>query len=233
VAQGNPQLQELDACLNGGYTGRRWVPAPEMNCGPRNDPFSDIPPPPVPDCDERNMRISNREPITLSPGHYCGGLRVPAGAEVTLEPGIYNISGGSLDLRANGNISGDDVMFHLTDDRANFSMHSGGTWNVTPPTSGDYRGVTIYQDRDVMPRQPNEFTGGGELNIVGAIYAINGDMRLQGSPRVTMVGGRNVLITGTLALQGSPELIVEATENPNLLPNDRLIGRDSYIRVIK
>lgn len=233
VAQGNPLLAEAEVCLNGGFSGKKWVPGPEEGCGTRNDPYFDIQQPSLPPCDNPRPNIRSRGPVTLQPGHYCKGLKFSANSQINLTPGIYHISGGALDMAANANITGNGVMFHLSGDRANFEMHSGGTWNVTPPSSGEYRGISIFQDRDTKPRQPNMITGGGTLNLTGIVYAISGELKLQGSPQVFLRGAGTTVLTDTMTLQGSPEFIVSAVEDPNLKPNDRIIGREAYVRVVR
>lgn len=231
-AQGNPVLGDAEVCLNGGFSGKKWVPGPETECGTRQDPYFDIREPEVPPCDHNRFKISNRGPVNLSPGHFCGGMKLPANSDVNLDPGIYFLSEGGLELGANANISGDGVMFYLAGDRSNFELHSGGNWDITPPSSGEYRGITIFQDRAAMPRKDNQITGGGTLNMKGIIYALNSHMKLHGSPQVFIEGAGTMILVNTLTLQGSPELVVKSVDNPDLLPNDRIIGRDAHIRVI-
>ena len=231
-AQGNPQLSAAEVCLNGGFSGRKWTPGPELGCGTKQDPYFDIKEPDVPPCDHNRMRIGNKDGTSLSPGHYCGGMKLPANSDVSLEPGIYFISGGALELGANANLSGDGVMFYLAGDKSNFDLHSGGNWDINPPTSGEYRGIAIFQDRAAMPRDGNKITGGGRLDMRGIIYAINSDLELHGSPQVYIEGAGTMILTNTLSLQGSPELIINSVEDTSLLPNDRIIGRDAYVRVI-
>lgn len=233
LARGNPQLREAEFCLNGGFNGSRWSPAPETECGVRQDPYFDIVEPDLPPCDFGKVNMRSRGPITLQPGHYCRGLDFPANADIRLIPGTYYVSGGALAMKANANITGDGVMFYLAGDNSNFELHSGGNWNVTPQTSGDYKGIMILQDRNANPRRGNEITGGGTLEMTGALYAINNDLKLQGSPHVVMRGAGTMVLVDTLTLQGSPEFVVINTDDPNLRPNDRIIGREAYIRVVK
>ncbi len=233
VAQGNPRLGTADVCLNGGFEGKKWTPGPELGCGVKSDPFNSVLKPPVPPCGPKFKKGRPGETVRLSPGNFCGGINIPSNANLALDPGVYIISDGPLKLGANATISGQDVMFYMTGDRANFELHSGGTWNVTPPQSGEYRGMVIFQDRDSTPIQPNEIKGGGSLDINGIIYTPNGELKLQGSPVLNIRGAGNMIVTDTMKLQGSPELNVILDNSPNLLPNDKVVGRDAYIRVIK
>ncbi len=230
-AQGNPQLKESEVCLNGGFSGKKWIPGPMTDCGTRQDPYFDIEPPDVPPCDFNKFKIG-KTAVTLSPGHYCGGLKLPSNSQVHLKPGIYFISKGGLDLGANANLVGDGVMFYLEGDDANFEFHSGGNIDLMPPNSGEYRGILLFQDRDAMPKKPNAITGGGTLSLKGIIYTIKSHLEFHGSPEVFIEGAGTMILTNTMTMQGSPELTLVSVDNKDLLPNDRIIGRDAYIRVI-
>ena len=66
----------------------------------------------------------------------------------------------------------------------------------------------------------------------GIIYALSGHLKLHGSPQVFLEGAGTMVLTNTMTLQGSPEFILTSLDDDDLLPNDRLIGRDAYVRVI-
>ncbi len=233
VSQGNPVTLDTEFCLNGEFQGRRWGITPEVDCGEKADPYLGLPRPGVPACMERNFRTSSREVNTLRPGNYCGGLKFRSNSESVLEPGIYVISDGQFSLDPNATISGDGVVFYLTGDAANFSLSSGANWEVTPPKSGDFKGLSIYQDPSSMPDRRNEIKGGGEMDITGGIYTPSADLRLQGSPELNLTGGGTVLVVNALALQGSPELNVRAVTDPDLMPNAKFAGRFDYVRVVE
>ena len=232
TAQGNPVLANAEVCLNGGYEGKKWVPAPEEGCGQRQDPFLGLLPPVPEPCGAEVPKSKKGETLKLSPGNYCKGLKIPANTDVVFEPGIYTVSDSQLEIKSNSSLSGDGVTFHLSGNDSNFEISTGSDWNITPPKSGDYKGMTIFQDRGSNPKNPNKFTGGGSLSLTGNIYTPNADLELHGSPEVTLTGSATVLVINTLKLQGSPVLLVRNIDDPDLLNNDRLIGRDAYIRVI-
>ena len=233
VAQGNPQLGDAEVCLNGGFEGKKWVPGPELDCGVKNDPFSSVARPGIPSCMAQPKKGKPGTPISLSPGNYCGGLSVPANGNFNLSPGTYVISDGSLKLGANASLSGEGVMFYLTGNASNFDLHSGGNWDISPPSSGEYRGIAIYQDPTSTPSKANAVTGGGTINFEGVIYTPRAELKLHGSPTLNIRGGGNMIVTDRLTLQGSPELNVVIDNRADLMPNDEIIGRDAYIRVIK
>ncbi len=232
LARGNPELLGADFCLNGGYEGRKWTPAPELGCAALEDPYKSLLEPDIPECEDKVKFGKSDTPISIEPGNYCGGLSIPANANVVFEPGIYVISDGSFSLGPNASISGEGVMLYLKGERSNFDLHSGGTWNVTPPDSGHYRGVAIFQERGINPRSPNQITGGGEINMSGIIYTKNAELKLHGSPVLNITGGGTMIVSDALTMQGSPELNIRSTTDMSLMPNDELIGRYAQIRVV-
>jgi hypothetical protein len=103
---------------------------------------------------------------TLSPGVYCGGIKVsPATTTVTFNPGVYYLRGGqggatgfSFDVQA-GTVTGTGVAFVLMNAPASApgggaAANYGGVRfaasshaNLSAPTTGNLAGVLFYQDR--------------------------------------------------------------------------------------
>jgi len=101
---------------------------------------------------------------TLNPGIY-NGLNVASGATVTMNPGVYVITGGGTaskptgGLVLGGTLTGNGVTLFLA--CKNFPTpcstagefgalinKSGGSLTITQPTSGTYKGMSIFADRN-------------------------------------------------------------------------------------
>src|SRR5262249_52895804 len=128
---------------------------------PINDPYANVPQPGShdPSCTNTSPTAANTitgGSVTLSPGNYCGGLSITGGASVTLNPGVYVIDGGSFQSGGNGggnngtvSINGTGVTIFLTGGSGNYAtMQAAGNANLvlTPPTTGDSAGISIFQD---------------------------------------------------------------------------------------
>ena len=86
---GSAKVSALSVAVVGDISGESAITAPggvRTNVSPTADPYANVSFPPFFGCDNNNRKINSDE--TLSPGVYCGGLFVTAGAVATLEPGI-------------------------------------------------------------------------------------------------------------------------------------------------
>ncbi len=125
------------------------------------DPYANVPSPPVGNCFAGSTNVS-----TLDPATFCGGLSIRN--TVTLNPGVYVISGGTLKINAGANLSGTGVTFYLTNG-ATLQFNGNAQVNLTAPTSGPYAGLAIYGDR-TQPNAINTINGNSSSSITGAIY---------------------------------------------------------------
>jgi Flp pilus assembly protein TadG len=130
------------------------------NLPPVADPFKSVPKPLYSDTCNKSTGA------TLKPGLYCGGLSLKD--EVTLDPGVYVIDGGTLKINANSIVKGSGVTFYLTN---NATVDINGTAQVTlaAPTTGDYSGMLFFGD-PVNHDGSNKFNGTPSSKLTGAIY---------------------------------------------------------------
>jgi hypothetical protein len=143
--------------------------------------------------------LPNGRVKTLSPGTYCNQT---FSGDITLQPGIYILRGGTVNLGGNGALVGSGVTIFLMED-ARFSITANQTVQLSPPDNGDYAGITIYQPR--TNKSQVTINGGSDSYIEGFIYApgahvfhagnsdtgANGCLRIVGNT-IEMTGASNV-----------------------------------------
>ncbi len=133
------------------------------------------------------------------------------GDKVTLNPGIYVISGGELHFESgSGNASnqgGNGVFFYLVG-TASLVIDNGANVNLTAPTSGTYANDLIYQDS--ADTQTMSVQGGSNVSINGAIYAPTSNVTL-GNGSGTAIDAD--LVAKTLTMNGGGTLNSTATSN--------------------
>jgi hypothetical protein len=217
-----------------------WTNAPRAA-----DPFGpegrNVQVPPTGTCDiKQSLQI--KDDTTLTPGRYCGGIRVN-GATVTFTPGLYIIDGGDLVTTGQASLIGDGVTVVLTassPSKIGGVDVSGGTHlDLRAPGKDDnwaalmgYEGMLIFQD----PRAPattstngdNKLLGGSVARLDGAIYFRQQSLIYTGGAELEdgclMLVARQVLFRGNARLvQMDPtcdSLGVEALR----MPSFRLLG---------
>jgi hypothetical protein len=173
----------LDLEENGGV--------PNTGVDPLPDPYEHIDLPANSGCDYNNFQTANNNaawggnPQPLSPGRYCGGLRVRNIAHMAA--GEYIIDGGTFRVNSGAVLTSDvGVTIFLTGsgtDYAQVDIAGGATVNISAPTSGTYQGIAFYQDRNAPPVSDvsaNNFNGGSSMEIKGSIYIPNQAVQFSG-----------------------------------------------------
>lgn len=154
-----------------------------------NDPYAALPDPPIGNCTSGGS--------SLNPATYCGGLSISG--NTTLSSGVYVISGGTLKINANANISGSGVTFYLTNG-ATLQFNGNATINLSAPTSGTYSGVLFYGDR-AQPTATNTINGNATSNLTGAIYFPSQEVDFLGN--FSGNGGCTQVVADTIYYTGS------------------------------
>ena len=174
-----------------------------------SDPFASVPSPVVSaTCDQTNFKISDAINHTLSPGVYCGGLKLSGSGSITFQTGTYiingtDVGGKSFDYTGSGNLSGTNVMFYITGQNGYtagpINLSGSGNLTFSALSSGSYQGILFYQDRSVSYAAANTYTGSG--NVTGTFYFPSTSLTYSGSgnalaqaivaSKVTMSGSGN------------------------------------------
>lgn len=134
-------------------------------------------------------------PVTLNPGVYQGGITVQTTGNLTLNPGVYLLGG--VGLQVGGTVQGNGVMLYAS--AGGFSTATTATVNLSPPASGTYTGVSLYQDRG-LGLGLNLYANHSH-QITGAIYALSAPLTFNagtGTGPVDVLGGMIVCSTARL-----------------------------------
>ncbi len=102
-------------CSAGGATGSSsgYTPTARLDCPALKDPFGQPRPASAEVCTTTNLIVSGGS-RTLTPGVYCGGLKITTGAAVTLSPGVYVLKNGPLVVDKQSCLTADGAGFFLT-----------------------------------------------------------------------------------------------------------------------
>lgn len=133
------------------------------------------------------------------------------GDRVNLNPGIYVINGGPLHfMSGNGgtsNTGGDGVFFYLTGS-ASLVIDNGANVNVSPPTSGTYSGMLLFQDP--FDTQNVSVQGGSKMNISGTIFAPAANITLGNGSNTSV---NSDIVAYSMTVNGGGKLVSTPTTN--------------------
>ena len=185
----------------------------------QRDPFASLPDPSIPNA-PNNGDVRSNQTRNLTPGTYRG-MNIQGTAN--LAPGVYYIDGrrqgggnqnnGGLQFGSQAVVNGTGVTFVLTmsnppasgtsDLVAGLQINGGAQLNLTAPTSGDFKGVLIYQDRRAA-MDTAVINGNSASRLQGAIYMPSNEIRFNGTTgmdinclqlvafRLTFTGNSNI-----------------------------------------
>jgi hypothetical protein len=163
--------------------------------------------------------------VTLNPGVYQGGISISGQANVVLNPGIYYMAGGGFSSTGQGNLTGSGVMIYNapTQTSEGISITGQGSVTISPPTSGIYKGITLYQDHSMAnpaATAPVQITGQGNMNMTGTFYTARAPLWITGQGSNNVIGSQYISATLTTTGQGA----FNVNWNANLVANTHAIN---------
>jgi len=205
VAGGSAQLTAYSVGVVGKLTGTENITTTmgvRTGVSPINDPYAGSYFPAFGGCTDNNFTGKNT--VTINPGVYCGGMKINAGAVVTLNAGIYYLDGGDLTVNGGGTLQGTGVTLVFTSKNRNgfatASINGNAIVNLTPPTTGGTAGIVVFGDRRIPEGTEFKFNGGANQYLGGAIYVPTGAVDFAGgagsSTSCTQLIGNTITFTG-------------------------------------
>ena len=191
-----------------------------------SNPFETLPAP-VPDSEtSKTLNCPNGQAANnttyISPGKYAG---MDMKCKVVMNPGIYVIDGGVLDLTDNkSHVTGTGVMFLLRNGaQVKIGGSGGGGYvNLTPMEAADfvgtaneayknlYGGMLIYEDTTGQSSPiAHTFNGNSNITIRGTLYLPNGDLTINGTGNANPMCFQ--LWASTLKMNGTASITTTCT----------------------
>ncbi len=229
-------LESPQIGVAGGYTVNGGVcnpPPPTTGTPPALDPLEYLVPPTIPNLPllGTNLRITDLVP-PLFPGSYDGGISISggdvnftggtyvlnggitiSGGTVVFGPGLYILNGGGMTINGNAVVSGNGVTFYNT-----WSAGAPGGWgdfniagtasvNLKAPSSGDYKGMLFWNDKNA-PYRPNGSTinGGSNSSFEGVLYFPSTNLTFSGTSTNadwTMLIAETLTVSGNTVVQSN------------------------------
>lgn len=122
------------------------TPAPSI---PATDPCGSVPgcsylkqnPPTSGPCMSQTT-FNSSSTMTLQPGKYCNQVIIEGSGAVVFSPGVYDFEGGFTVNSGPPSVTGSGVTFY--NNGGSIIIDTSPT-NLTPPTTGNYAGVLVFQ----------------------------------------------------------------------------------------
>lgn len=184
---------------------------------------------------QSSSRLSITNTRTLQPGVYTGGISLSGKANVTMAPGIYYMNGGGFSMSGQSTLNAQGVMiYNGGSNPGSVSLSGQGNITISPPTSGTYQGISIFQDP--IATNSISLSGNGVMNITGAIYAANATLNVTGNG----TGNTNFLgsqyIVKDLNLSGNGNITVgwpSGTGNGGGTNGDAPVGHQRIVQLVE
>jgi Flp pilus assembly protein TadG len=239
----NAVLRAGFICTAGGKlntNSANFTPMPQTDCPVIPDPLAARQPPSVSGCSATNQVIDGGI-VTLSPGVYCGGLRITNGAQVTFSAGTFVIKDGPLIVNNNADVRGTNVAFYLSGAGANLVFEAATTINLTAPKDGPLTGILFFDDPSGAPapvdtkiyksytkqgKSPREhlILSDNARTLLGTIYMPQGRLIIDATAPIADRSAYTVLVVNQLDLYSGPNLVLNTDYSASDVPVPQGLG---------
>lgn len=214
-------------CTSGGYSGgaANYSPMPLTDCPAREDPLANRPAPAVGACNHTRKQVSDFTG-SLDPGVYCGGLVINGASDVTLNPGIYVIKDGPLEILRTSKVRGENVGFYFTGRNADLFIQEQSDIDLSGPVSGAMAGVLIWQENDPHAAKMFEVRSTRVHTLTGTIYLPNSIFYAAVDAQVAQSSAYTAIVARKIALDGNVELTLNADYQTTEVPVPAGVGSE-------
>lgn len=205
----NARIESALTCTSGGYSGgaMNYSPMPVSDCPAREDPLANRVEPQVGACDHSRKQLDNFTG-SLDPGVYCGGLVINGTSDVTLNPGIYTIKDGPLQVLRTSKLRGENVGLFFTGRNANLYFQERADISLSGPVSGAMAGVLIWQANDPRAAKMFEVRSTKVHTLTGTIYLPNSRFYASVDAPVAQSSAYTAIVARKIELDGHVELVL-------------------------
>lgn len=206
-------------CTVGGKTGGpgNYSPEPFTDCPAFDDPLIGRPAPVADACNSATPTEITSSQV-LSPGTYCGGLRVYNGASVTLKSGVYVIKDGPLLVEDSASLTGEHVGFYFSGDAATFTFERDTTIELSAPVAGAMAGLLMFGSRSQSTKSVYKILSDDARQLLGTIYLPRGIIHIDANQPVADESAYTAIVARKVTLYGGPHLVLNTNYEQATVP---------------
>lgn len=211
---GNAIVKAIKISVVGGYSvsgGGAYNPTPTKATAMMN-PLASLAAPPKPGGNCTSYSLSSGS-ASINPGLYCS-ISASGSSVLTMNAGVYYISTGDLTVSNSAKIQGTGVLIYVEKGQVSIS---GGDFNITAPSSGDYKGLVLL----LGSNNSNTVSIGGQGSsfLSGTIYAPLSLLKLSGGGQNDILKAQIIASTiqtsgnGAITIIYDPTVLYEGPKN--------------------
>jgi len=177
-------------CFTGDIHYGDVTPPKQLTCTMLPDPYASYVVPSNNPCTYTNKQVSAN--TTLTPGTYCGGIKITGSANVTFSPGVYYIQNGDFTIANSANVTGNGVTFLISGQNSNLNFTTTGTITMSPDIAADagqWAGMLFFWDQPSTSKGSTEVFSNGTMNFSGVIYFVGQTLSITNNAQVTVNPG--------------------------------------------
>ncbi len=210
-AKNSASLTASLICSAGGKDGGpgNFAPDPLTDCPTFEDPLAGRPEPTAGPCmpaAQAEIEVSQ----VLSPGTYCGGLKIKGAINVEMRPGIYVIKDGPLVVDGPVRLTGRGVGLYFSGAGAEMVLGRETSIALEAPTDGVMAGLLIFGGRNQPQSTQFRILSDDARTLLGTIYAPNGEIYVDANEPIADQSAYTAIVARTMTLLGGPKLILNA-----------------------
>ena len=219
-------LLTADAIYSSGGTqgtAINFSPEPVVDYPALNDPLALRPAPTTLGCDYNKTKVGSGT-VTLQPGVYCGGIQLMKDAIVTLDPGIYVIKDGPLNMLHGSSMTGTNVGFFLEGNDTNIHFFHESFVSLSAPVDGEMAGLLFFDDRDRTDDGMHIISSDNARYLVGTIYMPKSTLRIDADQPIADQSEYTAIVARNIDLQGNVNLVINSNYDLTDVPVPEGLG---------
>ena len=220
VATGGASVKVVGGYGCYGGTTTCITPTPTTGAANSGDPLSGLDAPADTTCTTPPSLSHGQNPITNATGTvtFCGAFGVGNNEEADFAAGTYIFKSGGgnscgLSVSGQGTIKSTGGVTFYFEGSCSVSISGGATVQLSAPTSGDYAGVLMFQDR--ANSTTASLTGGTSQIMNGIVYFPNALLHYTGGSSSTNASQSATIVAYNLSIDGN-SFIQSAGTSPYL-----------------
>lgn len=234
ASKSNASLEAQMICSAGGYEGPagNFSPVPITDCPARPDPLSGRAEPVSGPCDFNDHEVKDYNG-SISPGVYCGGLKIDGSSVVTFEPGIYEIRNGEFLVKDVSEVSGEGVGIFFSSDNATMKLEDSVRVDLAAPVNGAMAGILLWHSASASGSKMFEIYSNFVDRLVGTIYLPEGHLLVGATDQVAEASEYSIIVAEKIELKNNARLVLNTDYNLSPVPVPAGVGNvggEVYLR---